>query len=62
MGATPGDLDMLDIRLMGDPEEIERAIAQLRTLPGLRILKVSGPRPNRGDNGMRVYVTVEVRE
>lgn len=53
---------MLDVRLMGSPEEIDVAIAELRTLPKLRILKVSGPRPNRDDDGVRVYVTVEVKE
>lgn len=52
---------MLDIRLMGDPKEIEAAIAEIKTLPRFRVLKVSKPYPNRGDDGVRVYVNVEVR-
>lgn len=51
---------MLDLRLMGSPEEIEAAIAEIKTLSKLRILKVSGPRKNRDDDGVRVYVDVEV--
>jgi len=53
---------MLDIRLMGSPEEIERAIAEIRTLSKFRILKVSKPYPNRKDDGVRIHVTVEVKD
>lgn len=52
---------MLNIRLMGSPEEIEAAIEQIKTLPKIRILKISGPRPNRNDPGVRVYVDVKVQ-
>ncbi len=60
MEATPGGLGMLKLRLMGSPQEINAAISELRTLPKLRILKVSSPSPNRKDPGVRVYVDVEV--
>jgi hypothetical protein len=50
----------MDIRLMGRLEEIEQTISELRTLPGLRVLKVSNRRLNRNGDNVIVYIKVEV--
>ena len=47
----------MKIRLMGPPAEIGQAIKALRDIPGLDVIQVDGPYPNRGDSRMvRMYI------
>ncbi|OJF15526.1 hypothetical protein [Couchioplanes caeruleus] len=51
----------MNIRLMGDGNQVAAAVAVLETLPGLRIASVSRPYANRRDpEQMRIYLDVEI--
>ncbi|WP_160051320.1 hypothetical protein [Nocardiopsis sp. FR26] len=50
----------IDVRPMGDPEEINAFVAALENTPGIRVVRSSGDRPNRRDPGVHRYLTVEV--
>ncbi|GGQ77678.1 hypothetical protein [Couchioplanes azureus] len=51
----------MNIRLMGDGDQVAAAVAVLETLPGLRIASVSRPYPNRRDpEQMRIYLDAEI--
>jgi hypothetical protein len=47
---------VVEVRMSGAPEDIEKAIAALHAPVLLR----RGPYPNRRDPGVRVYLTVQV--
>jgi hypothetical protein len=49
----------MNIRLMGDGDQVAAAVALLETLAGLRITSVSRPYANRGDEQVRVYLDAE---
>ena len=51
---------MIEIRLMGDEKEVQRAIALLKFTEGMKVLRWSDSRPNRKDDGVRVYLDAEV--
>jgi len=58
-GAPSG---VIRFRLMGHPEDINKAIASARMLKGYQLIEVSEPYPNRRGEGVRVYCTlVEVK-
>ncbi|MCU7724577.1 hypothetical protein ODJ79_12690 [Actinoplanes sp. KI2] len=51
----------MNIRLMGDGDQVAAAVAALETTPGLRIVTVSRPYANRRDpEQMRIYLDAEV--
>lgn len=51
----------MKIRLMGSQEECAAAVDALRGNPGLAILEVSAPYPNRRDSRqVRVYVEAQI--
>jgi hypothetical protein len=57
-GTAPG---VVKVRLSGEPEDIDRVAAMLAR-HGAEVLDTHGPRPNRYDPGVRVYLTVRVRQ
>jgi hypothetical protein len=50
---------VIKIRLVGDEADISRA-AELLTEAGVEVLDESGPRPNRYDPGVRVYLVIRL--
>jgi hypothetical protein len=51
----------MNIRLMGDGDQVAAAVAALETAPGLRITAVSRPYANRRDpEQMRIYLDAEI--
>jgi hypothetical protein len=53
----------MKIRLMGLYEEIAQALNALNAIPGLDLLEINGPYPNRGASSLvRVYVEVRFTE
>jgi hypothetical protein len=51
----------MKIRLMGLPAEISQITKALRDTPGLDVIQVDGPYPNRGDSRMvRVYIEAQL--
>lgn len=49
----------VELRLLGEPADIEM-VTSLLACAGARIVTRSGPRPNRTDPGVRVYLTVQL--
>jgi hypothetical protein len=47
---------VVQVRVSGAPEDIERVIASL----DIPVLTCRGPYPNRRDPGVRVYLTLQV--
>ncbi|WP_245665686.1 DUF4326 domain-containing protein [Actinoplanes subtropicus] len=51
----------MNIRLMGDGDQVAAAVALLETLPGLHVTNVSRPYTARGGDGrMRIYLDAEI--
>jgi hypothetical protein len=51
----------MNIRLMGDGDQVAAAVAVLEKLPGLRVTAVSRPYPNRRHpEQMRIYLDAEI--
>ena len=55
--AGPG---VVQVRLLGELSELAVLAGLVTSLPGVEILTVHGPRPNRRDLGERVYLTVRI--
>ncbi|WP_435108859.1 hypothetical protein [Nocardiopsis synnemataformans] len=51
---------VVQVRIMGQPEEVEAFLAAQERAPGVQVIHTSGPRENRRDPGVRVHATVEV--
>ena len=49
----------IEVRLSGQMEDIVR-VTEMLTQAGAEVLSTHGPRPNRYDPGVRVYLTVRV--
>ncbi len=50
---------VVKVRLSGEMTDISRA-AEMLTQAGVEVLDASGPRTNREDPGVRVYLTVRI--
>lgn len=51
----------MNIRVMGDSDQVAAAVAVLEAFPGLHVTSVSRPYPNRRDPGqVRVYLDATV--
>lgn len=50
---------VVKVRLSGEMTDISRA-AEMLTQAGAEVLDASGPRTNREDPGVRVYLTVRI--
>ena len=57
---APDSPPVIEIRLSGQPEDVTRASVIIAELDRLNVLKISGPRPNRHDPGVRVYIFAEL--
>lgn len=44
-------------RVMAHPDDVEKAVKLAKKTPGLRVIDVSEPYPNRKGAGVRVYLT-----
>lgn len=55
-GTAPG---VVRVRLSGEPADIDR-VAGLLAGQGTEVLDTTGPRPNRIDPGVRMYLTVRL--
>lgn len=55
----PGQSGAVQLRLLGEREDIEM-LASLLACSGAEILTRTGPRANRTDPGVRVYMTVRI--
>jgi len=53
---------MINIRLMGNEQEIKQVISQIQKLKGLNIVSKPNRRPNRDSTGVRIYLDVEVKD
>jgi hypothetical protein len=58
-GTAPG---VVKVRVIGEPEDIEALASALAASPAAEVVDRSGPRPNRYDEGVRVYLTVRIHE
>jgi hypothetical protein len=56
---TAREARAVQLRVLGEREDIEM-LASLLACCGAQILTRSGPRPNRTDPGVRVYMTVRI--
>jgi hypothetical protein len=59
-----GEEVVVKVRLTGDADDIEAVAAVLDGYgtEGIEVIDRSGPRPNRHDPGVRVYLTVRIAE
>jgi hypothetical protein len=55
----PAGAGAVQLRLLGERADIEM-LASLLTCSGAQIITRSGPRANRTDPGVRVYMTVQI--
>jgi hypothetical protein len=58
-GQAPG---VVKVRLLGEPGDIEALAGVLGASPAVEVIDRSGPRANRYDPGVRVYLTLRVTE
>jgi hypothetical protein len=53
----------VDLRVMGLPAEVQATVDALSTCPALRVVAVSRPYPNRGEDArVRVFVAAELSD
>jgi len=48
---------VIRLRVMAHPDDVEIAVKQAKKTPGMRVIEVSDPYPNRKGAGVRVYLT-----
>jgi hypothetical protein len=51
-----------EIRISGDPDDVTRIGIMIAGIPGIDVKSASGPRDNRKDLGVRMYMNVELAE
>ena len=53
---------VVKLRLLGEPEDIDALTAVLGASPAVEVIDRSGPRANRYDAGVRVYLTFRTNQ
>lgn len=48
---------VIRLRVMAHPDDVENAVKLAKKAPGMRVIEVSKPYPNRKGAGVRVYLT-----
>lgn len=51
----------VSVRVSGRPEDVDGFVSRLREAPRVGVPQESGDYANRGDSGVRRYLTVELR-
>ena len=51
---------MTGIRISGDRESAAKIGALIAAIPGITVTRISGPRDNKTDPGVRIYMNVEL--
>jgi hypothetical protein len=59
VNGRPAEPGAVQLRVLGEREDVEM-LASLLACCGAQIVARSGPRPNRTDPGVRVYMTVQL--
>jgi hypothetical protein len=52
----------LDVRLLGDERSVTGLADALEQMGGVEVLRRTGPRINRHDPGVRIYLTVRMHD
>ena len=48
---------VIRLRVMAHPDDVENAVKLAKKTPGMRVIDISDPYPNRKGAGVRIYLT-----
>ena len=57
---TEQALGVVQVRVLGEIGDIDALAAALATSPAVEVIHRSGPRANRRDPGVRIYLTLRI--